>query len=236
MEITNKSWRRSAEAGLKLNEELKNFSGANPGLSELTLVMSQIRASEPGYPTLKAKAAQTRHVAEFVLMLAQRHANGDATRGPYSFRRNSRLGHFSAEHRTLPVSVCAGMVRYHRAVAREPFDAGECKAAMYTMLVALNDLRVLWRRFLPDPDHHHKLPWTIRPKAHLLQHMVEDKLALWGSPNAFWCYADESFVGSIKGVAGASKHPSTLEDNVAEKCILLSGVEAYELAHPDAQP
>ena len=49
---------RNAAAGLKkLNENLKNFYGANPGLSEITLVMSQIRASEPGYPTLKAKAA-----------------------------------------------------------------------------------------------------------------------------------------------------------------------------------
>ena len=32
--------------------------------------------------------------------------------------------------------------------------------------------------------------------------------AMWGSPNAFWCYAGESFVGSIKGVAAASKQPS----------------------------
>jgi hypothetical protein len=37
-------------------------------------------------------------------------------------------------------------------------------------------------------------------------------------------------------MASASKHPSTLEDNVAEKCILLAGVEAYEAAHPDVAP
>ena len=123
LEITNKSWHRNAAAGLKvLNEELKNFYGVNPFLSELTLVMSQIRSSEPGYPTLKAKAAQTRHVAEFVMMLALRHVHGDATRAPYTFRRNSRLSLCSAEHRTLLVSVCTGMVRYHRAVAGEPFD------------------------------------------------------------------------------------------------------------------
>ena len=65
-----------------------------------------------------------------------------------------------------------------------------------------------WRR-TPYPFH-------LRLKAHLLQHLVEDQLDMWGSPSLFWCYGDENFIGAMKETAAKSKHPHTLEDREEE--------------------
>ena len=129
------------------------------------------------------------------------------------------------------------MVRYHEACAAEPFSEQDCKAAVYTYLEHLEALRQLWRDGLATPDAHQRLPFWIRPKAHLLQHLVEEKIGYWGSPSSFWCYYDEAFVGSIKSTcASASRHPATLETVVGEKCMLLAGVDHYEVAHYGAEP
>lgn len=77
------------------------------------------------------------------------------------------------------------------------------------------------------------MPWHIRPKHHLLQHAAEDQLRSWGSPSSSWCYCDEDFVGGIKKVAGASRHPRTIEARVTEKSMVLAGVDAYLLGHPE---
>jgi hypothetical protein len=63
----------------------------------------------------------------------------------------------------------------------------------------------------------------------LLQHLVEEKIQLFGSPNSFHCYMDEDFVGVVKGVCAASKHPATLERRVSEKCQIMAGVTAWEV-------
>jgi hypothetical protein len=66
----------------------------------------------------------------------------------------------------------------------------------------------------------------MRPKAHVLQHLVQDKLKLWGSPSQYWCYRDEDYVGAVKQLANRTMHPSTLEKRVAEKLMLLAGLHA----------
>eukprot|EP00969_Alexandrium_andersonii_P041648 1825706-Alexandrium_andersonii.AAC.1 len=58
-----------------------------------------VRAKVPGYPSLKAKAAQTRHLVPFCAVLAQRHKFG-LGRAPMTFRKAEWAPH-SAAYRDL---------------------------------------------------------------------------------------------------------------------------------------
>ena len=90
------------------------------------------------------------------------------------------------------------------------------------------DLHNLWRHGLSE-EQAAAMPFHARPKAHMLQHLVEDTIVMFGSPNQFWCYADEDFVGAIKSVCTMSKHPRTLESRVAEKSMITAAVAEYRL-------
>jgi hypothetical protein len=68
------------------------------------------------------------------------------------------------------------------------------------------------------------MPFPLRPKSHLLQHLVEDKIKIWGSPSGFWCYRDEDFIGTVKTICVKSSHPSTIEARVIEKLVILGGL------------
>jgi hypothetical protein len=75
-----------------------------------------------------------------------------------------------------------------------------------------------------DEAVHNKLPWLVRPKAHMLQHLCEEKLPLWGAPSRFWSYRDESFIGAVKIIAARSKKPELLEQRILEKLLILAGL------------
>jgi hypothetical protein len=114
-----------------------------------------------------------------------------------------------------------GMARYHRACVAEVFDEASCRSHMYRFLQGLAGLHVLWRRGL-DESLHGTMPWPLRPKAHTLQHLVEDKTQIWGSPSRFWLYRDEDFIGTVKTICAKSSHPCTLESRVLEKLVIVS--------------
>ncbi len=81
------------------------------------------------------------------------------------------------------------MRTYHDACATRPFDDEACKNACYGFLEAFSELRLLFRRGVPT-ELHNRQPFGMRPKDHVMQHIVEDKLSLYRSPANFWCYAD----------------------------------------------
>ena len=225
--MNHRGWHRNKAIGLKsLSNELALFYSANRERhlsSVLPLSYAQIRATEPGYPSLKAKAAQTRHLADFAVILANRHKLGDASRRPWRFPSSSPHAARSADHLGLLVPLFEGMARFHHACLLTPFPDAECKAALYMFLQSLKGLHELWRDGVPIEEQR-SLPFVVRPKAHLLQHLVEDKLPLWGSPSLYWCYRDEDFVGFVKSMASKSKHPATIEARVGEKIRLHIGV------------
>ena len=147
IEITCKAWHATKKVGLKsLNWYLGQYEAANRrALSIATnLQMSQIRGDSPGYPTLKAKAAHTRHLAEFGLLLARRHEHGDGGRAAFTFRANHRLAPRVADHRLLVRELFDGMLGYHQACATDPFDPDRCKACIYLVLHQLKSLRDIW--------------------------------------------------------------------------------------------
>jgi hypothetical protein len=219
LEIMHKPFHRNKAIGLKkLNEEIDFFySAQNRSMSRVTpLVPTQIQARDPGHPYLKCKAAQTRHLVEFALILARRHQHGHGPRPPYRFKEGSRLGDRSDEHLNHLVAMFEGMARYTRACGVVPFPEAECKAGMYLFLQSLVALHSLWRGGLPHEAAKH-MPFNVRVKSHVLQHVVEDKTPQWGSPSAFWCYRDEDYIGAVKGIARKTKHPFTLEKRILEK-------------------
>jgi hypothetical protein len=185
------------------------------------LTLSQLKAKGDPFPTLKAKAAQCRHLADFALAIAYRHKNGTMARPPFRFV--GRLRGHEQEHLQNLVGACDGMCSFNRCCRAEPFDADACKAAMYKCLQCLSALHNLWRQELPAAEQGHQ-PFAQRPKAHELQHLVEDKLPLWGSPSSFWCYRDEDFIGAVKIIAAKSNHPHTLEQRVMEKLLILASL------------
>ena len=230
LEITNKRWHANIAVGLKwLNEELGRYHQATPNLGKVKLVASQIRANDPGYPHLKVKAAQSKHLIAFGLALAVRHARGDATRPPFAFPTNGPHAESSEEYRTLVVECFSHLNAYVRAGDDEPFNKATCKGAIYGFLNAFDGLHVLFRRGVPE-ENHAKLPWHLRPKCHLMQHEAEDQLGRWGPPRTAWCYKDESFMGAVKNIAAKSTHPRTLETVVLLKTQLLVGIEALQMA------
>ena len=221
-------YRNVAEGLTALNSHLNDFytSQRHRKLTRITpLVRAQLKAEKPGYPYLKASAAGCRHAAEHALALAHQHLHGVGEHGPYRFRASHPLAGRSDEHNQLVVDMMEGLVSYQRASYTEPFDPHACRQAMYQFLQKFIDLHRLWRAVTPE-DTHHSLPFHARPKAHLLQHLVDQKIWMFGSPNEFHCYMDEDFVGSIKGVCAASKHPATLEKRVSQKCQLQAGVSS----------
>ena len=69
---------------------------------------------------------------------------------------------------------------------------------MLTFLNGFRGLSELWRRGLAAGVDPEMLPWQERPKCHALEHLVLDKTLLFGNPQDFWGYTDESFVGFVK--------------------------------------
>ena len=231
LEIDNKQWHRNRGLGMvSLNAMLNQFYDANAhhkDFSKVTpLTVQQIITAVPGHPLLKAKAAQTRQLAEFGLVLANRHLHGSGPDKPaFRFRHTHRLAARTQEHLAHLVHLFEGMVEYTQACAAKPFEIEPCRQGMYKFLTSLESLHVMWREGLDLEQQRHQ-PFHVRPKAHMLQHLVEDKLLLWGSPSNFWCYRDEDYVGAVKTIASKTKHPKTLEKRVAEKLMILAGLNS----------
>jgi hypothetical protein len=229
--VTNKVVHRNNAQGLaSLNRDIDVFYAANADrrLSKATpLVMTQLMARDPGYPYLKAKAAQTRHLTEFALVLALRHRHGDANHAPFVFRGGNRMAGHQLAHLDAMVAMFTGLSRYHASCAALPFDEVVCKQSLYTFLQSFKILHDLWRLGVPEEEHK-PLPFHTRVKAHLLQHLVEDKIGLWGSPAEFWCYRDEDYIGVVKSLANKTKHPKTIEIRILEKMMIWTKISAHK--------
>lgn len=169
------------------------------------------------------KAAQTRHLADFCLTLAQRHRAGDGHRAAFRFGDAHRMAAHSVEHCDLLVELFEGLKGFTRSCSARPFVIHDCRTSMYRYLQALEGLHNLWRNGAP-PERLAALPFHIRPKAHVCQHLAEEKIDAFGNPSSFWCYRDEDFVGSIKAIANKTKHPATLEEKMLQKLRILAAI------------
>jgi hypothetical protein len=199
LEISNKQWHPNRAAGLQwLNGQLDAYYTANPGLTKASpLALTQIIADDPGFPLLKAKASEVRHMIGFGLVLARMHRDGTPTRPAFSFKASHRLVGRSAYHCGQLVELFEGLHGYMSACAAVPFDPAACRSSMYRHLKAAGNLHRVWRTGVPEGVER-GIPFHLRPKAHMLQHLVHESIDLYGSPSTFWCYGDEDFVGKVK--------------------------------------
>ena len=223
VEMANRAWHGSFAHGVKwLNDRLKEYYTANPGLTRIHLTVSMIRPKDVSFPTLRSKAAECRHLSGFAVFLAHRH------RRMQLVFRTARMAPYSAEYRELAVLMAENMHSYHQACSSEPFDQTACRNSMVTFIKATTDLRSLFRRDL-RADLHDSQPFIFRVKGHMLDHLVNRCIGLWGSPKLFWCYGDEDFVGIVKRIAVMTRHPRTLERVLLQKCRLYAALHGYAL-------
>ena len=229
IEINCKTWYSTQQVGLrKVNEELMNYYRANQHLTPVQLVKAQLRSTTNPYPVLKAKAAQAKHMCHYCRIVAHRQA-GHSGRVAYAFKAGHRLAGLEATYHARIVDLFEGACDYYSGIAAPVLDKVAIENSMYRFLQALVALNRLWRTGLTTEAERMKMPFHIRPKCHMDQHLVSDQLEVWGSPKCFSCYNDESFMGSIKLMCRCSSQPSTLEETAMSKCRLLAGVET-ELA------
>ena len=224
LELSNKTLHRTYQDGIDwLNGELDCFYSVHAGLSQVRVTLPAIRPTDGGYPSLKAKAAACRHLGLFLVYLAQRHQ-----RIGYQIE-DERLAPFSAEYQQLAVQMANFFVGYHRSCDAEPFSVAECRGQMLGFLDVYNQLRLLFRRGVPLGMQPSQV-FGVRPKFHMADHMVQQKIQLYGSPRHFWCYGDEDFVGLVKRICAQTRHPRTMEARILSKYRLYAALHAHALS------
>ena len=124
----------------------------------------------------------------------------------------------------MVVAMFEGVQNYYRACDATPLQREACIDSMYAFLSSLEQLNTLWCTGLATDEQRQKMPFHVRPKIHMIQHLVEDQLDLWGNPRNFNCYMDEHYIGSMKTVCGCTKHPHTIEHVVLQKSRVAAGV------------
>ncbi len=231
IEATWKSVHRNKMLGFDaLNAMLQTYYLANPSLGPLTLVGSIVRGNRPGYPFLKCKAAQARHLAVFGKHLAWMHANGDAVRPPFSSLKLRASG--ASQYRTSVYNLFAAVVDVDVAIdaTDEMYDASVAKATITTILYEFKTLSNLWRAGAPTAAQK-RMPWHNRQKGHMMRHLTTEQLMTWGSPRKSWCYNDESYMLALKRVCRWSKHVSTLETTCLDKLRIWQSVLYWKSRH-----
>ena len=53
----------------------------------------------------------------------------------------------------------------------------------------------LYGALMREAESNGSTQWSIKPKAHMMQELVECQAAEFGNPTDFWAYKDEDFVG-----------------------------------------
>ena len=186
------SWApNQAERARLLQVRAQDWYAANPSTtSRLQGKLTWERLRTTGdWPKLKAKAAATRHLSKFSLMLAVEADDAlpaDATdeQKHHSRRRravNQLLVHFydilSKHGRYFPSEVQTEIAHLARTLLK-----------LYTQLA---EEALIARQRL----------WKLTPKFHLFLHLCETQCQTWGNPVWYWTYMDEDLQKVMKQVA-----------------------------------
>ena len=184
LEADLRGWERRTRAGTRLQ-------------GKLTV---QRLKSESGFPKLKAKGAQVRHLAEYALTIARKFDSG-------------------SQHDRMKVAIAQLLCRVYQCMSSSSqfFPAPaltEFQTAGQKMLLILSALHTA-------AVESGERRWKFPPKGHLIDHMVSIQAREWGNPSYFWCYGDEDLVGQCIEIA-RSCHPKTCVASALVKWLVLS--------------
>ncbi len=140
--------------------------------------LTQDMIFKPGKaPKIRAKGGETRYLVPFAVELAQ------------TCSEQQRTDHWLTVH-----GLTRLLFQMYRAVSARPFSAQEgaqlCKKFC-----------VLYQALAEEAVAAGKTAWVQKPKLHLLQELLEFATTEMGSPENFWCYRDESWVGFLGKMA-----------------------------------
>ena len=152
-------------------------------------------------PKLKAKGAETRHLVPFgVLLAAEMNDMLGTTRSAAILKVASHLFDLYLLFSQRPVQ--------HKIIA----DTCRRLCLVYASL--------------GDRDKETtQSPWRLKPKFHMMCELCEYQVEMFGSPEEFWAYADESFVGFVAEFSnkrGGAASASTDSENVLNRFRALS--------------
>ena len=161
-----------------------------------SLTKERLRNSS-GFPKLKAKGAQSRHLAPYALHLALEMDDGTDS---------SRLIVAVAQLLVEFYDLLAGASEFFTQTVAEKFHC-----VCFNMMLIYAELSVL-------AANSDVKAWKFIPKMHLLQHLPR-QADMRGNPSYSWCYADEDLVGMAIDIAQGS-HWSTVEVTALVKWLI----------------
>ena len=166
---------------LELWECIQSFYKKNPPQSKLDVsasnwtIKKKLRASGSDVPSLKSKAAQCRGLQPLIPLLAGwLHELTDT------------------EHSQAVLDLCLAFDGLRINVSSEEFDLEAAKAHLATFLEVYRKLQA---------EGAEENLWTMKPKCHLLYHLVHITCTHHGRAQHFWNYAEESIGGRYAQMA-----------------------------------
>ena len=158
-----------------LNDELKLFNAElKPGNPLHQITMRMIKLPDQS-PKLKCKGAESRGLRPFIVRLAKK-----------------LLMHNPDEAHIKMVVCIDALVVCSTVVDKEPFCLKEFQRSGDAFLAAYQWL---------SQHYAEEGLWRYKPKHHLFHHLLHDIADKHGSPNTYWCWADESLAGQFAKAA-----------------------------------
>ncbi|MGB2015010.1 MAG: hypothetical protein ACPHSF_06060, partial [Flavobacteriales bacterium] len=152
------------------------------------------------WPKLKAKAAATRRLTEFVLQLAETHNSG-------------------SEHDQKRLGVAQLLNEYYTLIHAEgrwfsTFALDRIPRVVYTF-------HGLYAALSAEALRLRVRAWKFIPKFHLFAHIAHPEILKLGNPRFYWCYQDEDNQRNMASIC-ASAHMDNLAQVSLHKWVILT--------------
>ena len=147
-------------------------------------------------PKLRAKGAETRHLVPFAFIMAEKlHAKLQTTHSQTV--ENCMLYLFE-------LYILMGVRPWQQELA-----AKACRNCLQ-----------LYGALMREAEARGSRQWSIKPKAHMMQELIEFQAAEFGNPRDFWAYKDEDFVGFASETVesrGGPQNPTTANRRLVDR-------------------